>query len=122
LILELNSSYDLASVAYSPDGKLIAAGTWRNQGNPKVLIWTQPGEKNPSKYLEGVVGWPTNGIYFSPDGKTIYSGMSEDYKATEWDLATGEPTVRADEGLDCFCWAIALSDDGKPLQARILGI
>lgn len=69
----------LSSVAVSPDGRLIAAGT--EEG--KVLIWDVSNQK-PSDVLNGHAA-AVLALGFSPDGKWLVSG-SVDGTARLWEL------------------------------------
>jgi len=70
-------------VAYSPDGKSLAAGV-----NSYIIIWDA--NSGESKLLNRHSGW-VNSLSFSPDGKTVASG-GHDYQIIIWDVATGEFT------------------------------
>ncbi|KAF3930280.1 Beta-TrCP [Dactylellina cionopaga] len=72
-----------SSVAFSPDGKQLAAGL----KNDTVKIW-DPISGVLIHTLEGH-DWPVTSIAFSPDGKFLVSG-SNDYTVMLWDTASGE--------------------------------
>jgi WD40 repeat protein len=73
---------NLHSVAFSPDGKLIASGNWRGE----ITLWdiaTGKCLKTLGKHRKIV-----NCVAFSPDGKLLASG-STDTTTKIWDLRTG---------------------------------
>ena len=73
----------LHSIAYSPDGKYIAAAS----ENRNIILWDVV-KRSPLRYFRG----HTNAVYsvaFSPDGKTLISG-SKDQSIKVWDVETGK--------------------------------
>lgn len=97
-------------VAFSPDGKLLAAGTDRG----KLKVWDIAGGKFVAdlKGHEQVLLWA---VAFSPDGKFLASGAS-DKTARVWDLATSKETATIDTFSDRVT-GVAFSPDGKTLAA-----
>lgn len=85
-VLSVNSEeFWISVVKFSPDGKLLAAGT---DSSGDILLW----ENNPSTGLDlesetkltGHVSW-INSLAFSPDGQTLASA-SDDKSIKLWNL------------------------------------
>ena len=93
------------SVAFSPDGKLLAAG----DTNCEIHLWQIP-DYLPFLILKGHTDW-VRSIAFSPDGSTLASG-GVDRSVRLWDLRTGQ-CYKILQGHDRQIWSITFSQDGS---------
>ncbi len=96
----------ILSVAYSPDGRLIAAGT--ASGN--VIVW-QVAENRQFLILTGHTYW-VRSVAFSPDGSTMATG-SGDCTVRLWNVETGQCKVL--EGHTDWVRSVAFNLDGSTL-------
>jgi WD40 repeat protein len=101
----LMTTSGVTSVAFSPDGKYVLAGSQDNAArlwDPVAgrLIRSFPGHSKP-----------VNAVAFSPDGKYIATG-SDDSTARIWDVATGQP-LRVFQGGIGGVATVAYSPDGR---------
>jgi RNA polymerase sigma factor (sigma-70 family) len=95
-------------LAFSPDGKTLAAGEW---DGGKVHVW-DAGTGKEIKTLQGHTGTVT-AIAFSADGKRLVTG-GDDKAVHLWDAATGAE-VRSFAGHTDRVLCAALSPDGTLL-------
>jgi len=97
------------SVAFSPDGKTLAAG----ESNGKIHFW-QVTDGKQLLILEGHTSWVVS-LAFSPDGRTLASGSS-DCMVKLWDIGTVEclQTWREHDG---EVWSVVFSPDGDLLAS-----
>jgi WD40 repeat protein/serine/threonine protein kinase len=75
----------VASAAISPDGKLVATGSW----DRSAKIWDAATGRAIRKINRAHGGY-INSVEFSPDGRQLLTA-SDDGTARTWDIATGKP-------------------------------
>ena len=97
------------SVAFSPDGKYLAAGDTKG----KIVMRRVP-DGQPICTFEGHRSWVVS-LDFSPDGKTLASS-SCDCTAKLWDVNTGQ-CLHSFEEHEQEVWSVAFSPDGKTLAS-----
>jgi WD40 repeat protein/transcriptional regulator with XRE-family HTH domain len=97
------------SVAFSPNGKVLAAGTAEGQVR---LWWVANGQ--PLLTCEGHLGavWS---VAFSPDGRLLASG-STDGTVRLWEVNTGQ-NLKTLAGHTHQVWSVAFSPDGHLLAS-----
>jgi WD40 repeat protein len=116
------------SVAFSPDGKLLASGggpVKQKNGSSvtgEIKLW----EVATGKNIATLEGHPGRGCFsnmfaiacavaFSPDGKTLASAGQNTVEL--WEVATGKNTATFQWPEGPLVWCVAFSPDGKTLAA-----
>ncbi len=101
---------DISSLAFSPDGQLLASGA---QDENEIRLWNLTTGQELRR-LRGHSGW-IRSLAFSPDGSLLASG-STDATIILWDVASGR-RLRTLEGHTDFLGNIAFSPDGSSLAS-----
>jgi WD40 repeat protein len=112
LSLRVGPLAPVVAVAFSPDGKLLASGTYGH-----VTIWDLASAR-PVKQLTNVLG-AVNDLRFSPDGKLLATAGGQPsakgdlrlYRVSDWKL------LAALRGHEDVAFAIAFRPDGKYLAS-----
>jgi hypothetical protein len=116
------SGGDVSSVAFSPDGKIIAAGHHKLGGGvlPGVVLWDVATRKRLADDPLPVSGGDVSSVAFSPDGKIIAAGYTASTGlgigggVVLWDVATrkrlGEEPLGEKEG---GAMSVAFRPNGK---------
>lgn len=97
------------SVAFSPDGTILATGNWNNTIN----LWNVASRKE-LKVLRGHVGHVYS-VAFSADSKTLASGAA-DNTVKLWDVASGQE-LRTLKGHQDTVTSVAFNVDGETLAS-----
>jgi RNA polymerase sigma factor (sigma-70 family) len=92
------------TVAFSPDGRLVAAGWW-----DRIGVYGADNGKETARLEEKMQS--INGLAFTPDSKTLVSG-TQDGKVRVWDVAEKKLRLTL-SGRWGVGRALALSSDGK---------
>ena len=108
-----NQADYVRSIAFSPDGKLVAAAGGAPQQYGEIKIW----DVETHQLIKTMQGHKDciYSIAWSPDGKLIASG-SYDKLVKLWDVSTGKETLNLQDHIDAV-FAVAFSPDGKRLAS-----
>jgi WD40 repeat protein/serine/threonine protein kinase len=104
------------SLAFSPDGKFLAGGTWKKEGDGSggdVLLWNMQ-TSQPANLLQGHREGVT-AVAFAPDGDSLASA-SWDRTVCLWDWKQAS-LIRTLRGHEQRVWAVAYSPDGTTIAS-----
>jgi len=108
------TSYTYYSMAFSPDGKRVAAGTFDTTAG-KVIVWDLDAGKVVRELTNAKrpMGRRVESVAFSPDGKKVAACAWEDWYVTIWDLETGKISQKFKDYFVKFTSPVVLSSDWK---------
>ena len=103
------TSVSISSVAFSPNGKLLATG----DADGKTYLW----QVDDGKLLFSCTGHSSwvKSVAFSPDGQTLASG-SDDQTVKLWDVYIGKCFTTLEEHTNRV-WSVSFSPDGQILAS-----
>ncbi len=122
-IFSNGNGYVVSSMAFSPDGAMLATG---DAGDGVIRLWDVATGRQitsisagPSTVSSAAFSSTVNSVAFSPDGNTLAAGLlagADDNSATAalWNVATGRPIRSFPTGSATVDW-VAFSPDGKVL-------
>ena len=98
----------VTSMAFSPDGQMLASGSW----DSTIILW----DVSTGDLLRTLTGHTSVvSVSFSPDGQTLASGSS-DNTLLLWDVGTGE-TLRTLTGHTDRVNSVSFSPEGQTLAS-----
>jgi WD40 repeat protein len=106
----------VAGVAFSPDGKLLASGGGEPGGPGEIWVWEVATRKMVRRFTE--LEHRVHRVAFGPEGKRLASASGEhgvEGSAKVWDVETGR--LLFDEEFKNSVGSVAFSPDGKRLAA-----
>lgn len=109
-IKQFDAPDDVLGVAFSPDGKMVAAAAWGGGSENSVLIWAIETGKLLHKFQVQGEPWA---VSFSPNGKLLAAngGWSS---TLLWDMTTGKVNQKLIEGNDAGeLRAVKFTPDGR---------
>ena len=108
--------HGLIFLAFSPDGKILAAGRWGGPGDPDVRLWNVATRRLFHVLPHGNgTGGEITGIGFLPPSDRLITGCLALNEVFLWDVGTGKLLETLDLGHESLHGAIALAGfpDGK---------
>ncbi len=112
LSFTLSNEDTIKCVAFSPDGRILAAGTQPIDGGD-IVLWDIV-DKQIIATLKGHTGW-VNSVSFSPDGSKLASGSS-DGTIRLWDVETMK-SIATLKGHTGWVNSVSFSPDGSKLAS-----
>jgi len=110
----LGHALGIESIAWSPDGKMLATGSL----DKTIIVWDMATHQPIGQPLTAHTG-PIYSVAFSPDGTILASG-SNDGTIILWDIATHQPIGTPLNEHQDWVYSVTFSPDGKMLASGSL--
>jgi WD40 repeat protein len=107
------ATHKVAALAFSPDGRLLLAGTTAPPKPDTLTLFAYP-EGNVRRLFKGHDN-TVLATAFHPSGRWIASGGGDHKEILLWQVQSGEVLSRL-EGLGQSIWAVGFSEDGRYLS------
>jgi WD40 repeat protein len=105
---------EMLAVAFSPDGKLVAAG-----GTDRIAVVWRVADRQVVATLKGHAGWVT-GVAFSPDGKLLATSGG-DQRVKVWDTANWSERIELPQNMTGAVNGVAFSPEGDLMAFAVGG-
>jgi RNA polymerase sigma factor (sigma-70 family) len=118
-IREFPHDSSVLGIAFSPDGKLMAAGGYDHvKGNYFARLWEVATGKELRRFMHGKTGYGIRSLAFSPDGKTLATG-GDDARLRLFDVDSGKErrAFPKDGDRRMSRGSVAFAPDGKTVAA-----
>jgi WD40 repeat protein len=93
-VKQFDGFYDVLGIAFSPDGKMVAAAAWGGGSENSVLIWALETGKLLHKFQVRGEPWA---VSFSPNGKLL-AANGNGSSTVLWDMTTAKVAKELAEG------------------------
>ena len=100
----------IKSVAYTPDGTILAAGT----GDGRVQLWEVESKRLLTEFIRPGPGYDVYGLAFSPDQRTVASGTRDEIQL--WDVQN-QRHLKTLQGHKGRIYSLAFSPDGASIAS-----
>lgn len=108
---------EVYAVAFSPNGRTIAASSFLDDES-SLFLWDRESGKEERKLYHPGGSWS---MHFSPDGRFLASGGYTDEKLMIWDLQSGEPIQTLSPPEPQPIRSLSFSPDGQLLVSGHIG-
>jgi WD40 repeat protein len=111
-----DTTWSVISLAFSPDGKILASGSGDNGPTGRIRLWDVATRQKIATIDAHSGGWEDDifSVAFSPDGKMLASG-SRNGEIKLWDVASRNLIATLEQGSEVH--SVAFSPDSKTLAS-----
>ena len=109
-LLNVGHATLIRSVAYSPDGSILAAGT----GDGRVQLWELERGRLLAPLMRPGPGYDVDALAFSPDGSTVASGTRDEIQL--WDVEN-QRHLKTLQGHKQRIFSLAFSPEGAAIAS-----
>ncbi len=114
---ESRARHRFIAVAYSPDGRYLAATTF----DGPILVWDVRSNPSAPRHILRKHRGPVVALAFSPDAKRLVTGSRDEGLLCLWDVRADrivESSATTEDGVGI--WSLAFSPDGNTLAEGVI--